>query len=98
VRPIPPDSPSSEQFPLWGNISIPVVGGCLLLALATVIYFQRKKDSQLRIKQIVTASMWKQPYALRNSLLPLLGCLVLAWFQGLSLQGPLLGVVLQHFW
>jgi hypothetical protein len=57
-----PDS-SSEKFPLWATIFIPVVGGLSLIAAAGMFFYKRKQAAQLRVKQIVAASIWKQSYA-----------------------------------
>ena len=57
-----PDS-SSEKFPLWATIFIPVVGGLSLIAAAGIFIYKRKQAAQLRVKQIVAASIWKQSYA-----------------------------------
>jgi hypothetical protein len=51
--------PSSEEFPLWAIIFIPVAGGVALLSMGGFFAYRRVVAVRTRAKQIVAASAWK---------------------------------------
>ena len=55
-----PSSPSSSnEFPLWAIIFIPVAGGVALLSVGGFFVYRRISTVRTRAKQIVAASAWK---------------------------------------